>query len=97
MEDKKSIIVFSRELALSDDKHQKESITALWNYVSAFDVPEKQRDKITKEFALFFTGEIESYRQYADALGILFEPEVVRMRLDRVQKKEIKDLGFDIL
>ncbi|MEM6812192.1 MAG: hypothetical protein AAF549_06970 [Pseudomonadota bacterium] len=94
-----TMIMFSNDLAMQTPEKQKEAVLKLWDYVShRKNIWEKEkRDKMNKEFAPFFTGHIESYRQYADAMGILFQPEVYRGHLSRKDKKEARRLGFKLV
>ena len=94
---KKSIILFSKELALSSEEKQHESLTDLWEMVCEIKFPPKHQEKIKKDFALFFTGGIELYRQYADAAGVLFTPEVARIELSKVQRNKIEAMGFEVI
>ena len=93
-----SLIMFSRELALGSEDVQHQSVTALWNYISVRKniVPKGKEHKLKEAFAEFFTGNIEIYRQYADAAGVLFQPEIYRGNLTGTERRHIKCMGFQV-
>lgn len=88
--------MFSRDLAQASVESQSVAIKFLWDFVAHRQgiKPKGREHKLSEEFAMHFTGEIERYRQYANAEGVLFQPEVFRGLLSPRERRKIKQMKF---
>lgn len=94
---KYNVVMFSKELAEASDDQQTEAVRMLWDFLAKKKgiKPKGKEHKLVEEFGMHFTGRIEEYRQYADAYGILFQPEVFRGFLSPKERRRVKGYGFD--
>lgn len=92
-----AMVMFSKELANASPEDQAEAVRMLWLFMMAKKgvKPKGKEHKLLKDFEPFFTGRIEDYRLYANAYGILFQPEVFRGYLKPKERRHIKQIGFD--
>lgn len=91
--------MFSKELSEQKQEKQLCAVSELWNYISRQrnTVPQNKRHRLKEDFAMFFTGQIEDQRKYAQAYGVNFRPEVFRGYLSETNKKKITAMGFEVL
>lgn len=89
----RSLIMFSKELSGKSKPLHKRAVRNLEGYVrhNGLWQPKKASDDT---FDLFYSGKIYLYEQYAQAAGIVFQPEVVRVSVNTKEKQEIERMGF---
>lgn len=93
------ILIYSAELSNLSEDFQKEAVQGLRDYVRAHEgVWEyKEGKRMDEAFEPFFNDKIQLVKQFADAYGILFQPEVIRGDLNEEQIKEVELMGFEVL
>lgn len=94
---KYAVIMFSKALAEASEEQQAEAVRMLWDFIVKKKgvKPNGKEHKLAEDFEVYFTGRIEDYRKYADAYGILFQPEVFRGFLKPQERRKVRALGFD--